>query len=60
MSQEGKLIFIVDDDPVMQRISERLLTRNGYKAVACWCGEECLNKAKIEQPDAILMDVMLI
>lgn len=59
MPKKSKIIFIVDDNAAMQKISKRLLTRNSYKTVACWYGQECIKRAKIEHPDAILMDVML-
>lgn len=59
MSKKRKKVLVVDDNPTMQKITERLLTRNGYKTVACWYGEECVNRAKAERPDVIIMDVIL-
>jgi len=59
MPKKNNIIFIVDDNPTMQKISKRLLTRNGYETVACWYGQECLDRAKMEHPSIILMDVML-
>jgi CheY-like chemotaxis protein len=59
MSKKTKKVLVVDDSPVMQEVTEKLLTRNGFEVIACWDGEECITKAKSEKPDAILMDVIL-
>lgn len=59
MSTKTKKILVVDDSPVMQEITEKFLAGSGYAVIPCWDGEECMNKARSERPDAILMDVIL-
>jgi len=59
MSKKSKKILIVDDNPMMQKVAIKILSRNGFDTVSCFNGKECINKAKVEQPDAILMDVIL-
>lgn len=36
-----------------------LLTRNGYQVITAESGEEGIAKAKAEQPDLVLMDVVM-
>lgn len=59
MSKINKKILVVDDSSRMQEITRKLLTDSGYKVVSCWDGDECLQKVQTEQPDMILMDVIL-
>jgi len=52
-------ILIVDDDPVNLRAMNMLLTLSGYKTLEAATGKECLELARREKPDIILLDVML-
>lgn len=59
MFKKRKIILIVDDDISMQKITKKLLARNGFETISCLYGEECMERVKVEPPDVILMDVML-
>lgn len=59
MLKKAKKILVVDDDPDHQKRTKELLLKGRFKAIPCLIAKECLEIAKREQPDAILMDVML-
>ena len=59
MAKKEKKILVVDDSPVMQKITEKTLRNNNFTVYAAYNGEECLSKAKAILPDIILMDVIL-
>ncbi|MCK5012469.1 MAG: response regulator [Candidatus Omnitrophica bacterium] len=59
MPKKEKTILVVDDSPVMQRLTEKKLTNNNFTVYAAYDGEECLKEAKSKLPDIILMDVIL-
>ncbi len=52
-------ILIVDDSPTEVHILRNALTKHGHKIVTATSGEEALEVARIEQPDLILMDVVM-
>lgn len=54
-----KTILIVDDSPTERHVLSELLTQNGYQVITAENGEEGVQKAKSEQPDLILMDVVM-
>ena len=54
-----KTILIVDDSPTERHVLSELLTQNGYQVITAENGEEGVEKAKSEQPDLILMDVVM-
>lgn len=57
MSQ--KTILIVEDSELNQRLLEAVLKPQGYRLLAAEDGETGVALAKTEQPDLILMDVLL-
>ena len=59
MPKKEKTILVVDDSPVMQKLTEKKLVNNSFKVYAAYDGEECLREAKSKRPDIILMDVIL-
>ena len=59
MPKKEKTILVVDDSPVMQRLTEKKLTNNNFTVYAAYDGAECLTEAKSKRPDIILMDVIL-
>lgn len=59
MPKKTKTILVVDDSPVMQKLTEKALVNNSFKVFSAYSGEECLNLAKAKLPDIILMDVIL-
>ncbi len=54
-----KKVLVVDDDSDTLRIISMLLTRHGLTVVTAEDGEEGLQKARAEKPDAILLDIAL-
>lgn len=55
----GKKILLVDDEPfIIQMVSSRLKA-NGYDIISAADGEEGLTKARAENPDLIILDVMM-
>jgi len=52
-------ILIVDDEPQILRALRAGLTAQGYEVVSAADGEEALDKASAELPDAIILDLNL-
>ncbi len=53
----AKKVMIVDDDRTMNLLLKTLLELDGYAVILAPRGDQVLNAALAEQPDAILMDV---
>lgn len=58
MSQKMK-ILIVDDEPLNVDYLEQRLEDLEYQIITAADGQEALNKIKSEQPDLILLDLMM-
>jgi len=56
---DKKKVLVVDDDPDFLDSVATLLKRAGYTVVTGYDGEEAVAKAKAEQPDAMVLDVMM-
>jgi twitching motility two-component system response regulator PilH len=54
-----KKILVVDDSPTERFFVTDLLTRKGYQVITADNGEEGIAKAKAEQPDLVIMDVVM-
>jgi len=52
-------ILIVDDEPPIIDVLSYNLKRANYEVVVAWDGEEALAQARREQPDLIILDLML-
>lgn len=52
-------ILIVDDSPTEIHVLKTMLEKNGFDVCTANSGEEGIEKAKSEQPDMILMDVVM-
>ncbi|KKP67895.1 MAG: hypothetical protein UR68_C0020G0005 [Candidatus Roizmanbacteria bacterium GW2011_GWA2_35_19] len=52
-------ILIIEDDPLMIRLYQKVFTFEGYKVEMAGNGEEGLEKVKSFQPTLILLDVMM-
>ncbi len=55
----GQKILVIDDDPNLLRLIELILRRAQYNVITSTTGEVGIERARTEQPDLILMDVML-
>jgi twitching motility two-component system response regulator PilH len=56
---EAHKILVVDDSPTDLHLLTGYLVNNGYTPVTAVNGEEAIAKAASEQPDLILMDVVM-
>ncbi|MBI9089331.1 MAG: response regulator [Desulfobacterium sp.] len=59
MEINKKLILIVDDNPENRKVLGTLLINNGYDVGAASDGQKALDFIQIEQPDLILLDIMM-
>jgi two-component system alkaline phosphatase synthesis response regulator PhoP len=55
----AKKILIVDDDPDLVEAVSTILESKGYEVAAAYGGVEGLVKARTENPDLIVLDVMM-
>jgi pilus assembly protein CpaE len=52
-------ILIVDDDLESLKLIGLMLQRRGYEITAAQGGAQALNKAEAEQPDLVILDIMM-
>jgi CheY-like chemotaxis protein len=55
----SKILLLVEDDPLMSRMYQKLFTFEGFQVETANDGAEGLNKAKSFKPDLIMMDIMM-
>jgi twitching motility two-component system response regulator PilH len=54
-----KKILIVDDSATDRQFLVEVLSKQGYQCVIAQSGDEGIAKSKSEQPDLILMDIIM-
>ena len=54
-----KKIMVVDDSPTERAFMENVLKKRGYDVLLVDSGEVAIERSKNEQPDLILMDVVM-
>ena len=52
-------VLVVDDDPVIQGLLRVNFEMEGYEVVVAGDGVEGLERARSEQPDVVILDVMM-
>ncbi|GMW00715.1 MAG: hypothetical protein AMXMBFR84_18520 [Candidatus Hydrogenedentota bacterium] len=52
-------IMVVDDEPDVVTFIKRTLETEGYEVVSAYDGISALDLAEMEQPDLILLDIMM-
>lgn len=52
-------ILIVDDEPKLVRLAQELLTATGFTTLSASSGRQGVEMVALEQPDLILLDIML-
>ena len=57
--ESGTKIMVVDDDPDMRETLEMILESANYTVVTACDGEECLAQLKKEQPDLLILDLLM-
>ena len=55
----GKRILVVDDEPRMIKFVQYNLELDGFQVISASNGLEAIEKAKLELPDLVIMDVMM-
>jgi len=55
----GKKILIVDDNPAERQLIIKALEENGYQLMTAVDGEDALTKIASEQPDLVILDIIL-
>ncbi len=56
---EKETILVVDDEPRLVRLVREVLTAVGYRVLSAGECQEALEKVALEQPDLILLDILL-
>jgi len=54
-----KKILLVDDASTILMMEKMILAKGGYELVTAKDGQEAVERAAVERPDLILMDVMM-
>ncbi len=54
-----KNILVIDDSPTERHVIVEILNRGNYQIITAETGEEGIEKARSEQPDLIIMDVVM-
>jgi CheY-like chemotaxis protein len=52
-------IMLVDDEPDVIYLIKKILEREGYEVVEVYNGKDCLERVEGENPDLIVLDVMM-
>ncbi|MCU0488089.1 MAG: response regulator transcription factor [Anaerolineales bacterium] len=56
---ERTRILVVDDEPKIVHLVREILTAAGYEVLAAFSGEHAVETAALEQPDLIILDIVL-
>jgi signal transduction histidine kinase/CheY-like chemotaxis protein len=55
----GKILLVIDGDPAVRQVMERLAAREGYQLLAAGTGEDGLKLAREKKPDLITLEVVM-
>ena len=58
-TQARALVLVVEDDPSISKLLERVLARAGYETLLAHTGDAALALARERQPDVITLDLIL-
>ncbi|MBT9140206.1 MAG: Alkaline phosphatase synthesis transcriptional regulatory protein PhoP [Dehalococcoidia bacterium] len=59
MNSKTTKILVVDDEPKIRRIVEQSLRKDAYRVIHACDGKEAMQKIDTEQPDLIVLDLMM-
>ncbi|MBI4598471.1 MAG: response regulator [Candidatus Omnitrophica bacterium] len=59
MAQGKRRVLLVDDEPAIVKTVGKRLEVAGYEVLIAMDGEDALTKARLGQPDVIILDLML-
>lgn len=54
-----KKILVADDDPIIIKLLEVNLEMEGYNVVSAHDGQDAVDKALVERPDLVILDIMM-
>ena len=52
-------ILVIDDDPLFVKTTKTILESKDYQVITAFDGDEGLQKARDEEPDLILLDIIM-
>jgi len=55
----GKTLLVIDEDPAVRQLMERIASREGYRLVTAASGEEGLKLVREVRPDIITLEVVM-
>lgn len=58
-NMDKKKILVVDDEEAIAEFIEINLVRSGFEVIKAFCGEEALKKIEIDDPDLVVLDIMM-
>lgn len=58
-NKENNTILVVEDEESIRKFTKINLERNGYKVLEAATGEECIEIARSEKIDVVVLDIML-
>ena len=56
----SRKILLIDDDVDLVEMNRAFLTNNGFEVIVAYNGTDGFAKAKTEQPNLIVLDVMMV
>jgi two-component system, OmpR family, alkaline phosphatase synthesis response regulator PhoP len=59
MDSKGRKVLIADDEPDILEILKYNLEKEGYQVITAKDGSEAIDKAKLTQPDLVVLDMMM-
>lgn len=59
MDTKARKVLIADDEPDILEILKYNLMREGYQVTTAGNGDEAVEKAKLTQPDLVVLDIMM-
>jgi CheY-like chemotaxis protein len=59
MPEPAGTVLIIDDDPSVRKVATLRLEREGFRVFVTGDGEEGIKLAKAEQPQVILLDILM-
>ena len=59
MDGKGRKVLIADDEPDIIEILKYNLEKEGYSVISAKDGDEALEKARLTQPELIVLDMMM-
>lgn len=57
--EKKEKVLVVDDEKLIRRLIVLSLSRDEYEIIEAGNGEEALEKARVEMPDLIILDIIL-